>query len=192
MSERETMIMAIESIKRTEYTQNDEVVPYILLKGRDINGKKVSANIRYERAASLGRVLDDFIIDVPLEDQFPIISLEGYLKEHSFEKNGRTIKYNRLETSSFRLETGLNLEFLRQEFNVCQTAREDRAIYDKVSLLRQSGDDIRACDTIMKYMEEKLKKMNSSEHSIVKMPEIDKSGWTSVIKDEDQSHGPHM
>lgn len=152
------MLMMVDFIKFDTYKNaegND--VPIMLLKGSNIEGNRVSANIRYGKSLALKKKLEEILIkNLPLEEQKPIVSLQGELVEHSFKKNEKTIRYNRLETQSFIVETGINLEFIRQQFSIEKDKRDDMKAWKDANKLKSQGLDIEAYTLLDNYLKQKI------------------------------------
>ena len=152
-----TVTMKIEEIQNKTYKIKDEEIPMILLKGRDINGKKITAHIRYTMANALNNRLNNVLLPhIPLEKQTQIIRLQGENVKHSFMKNNSPITYYRLEVQNFSLENGANLELLRNAFKTEEDKRKDLKTWSIFQKLKDEGQDIQAYKILENYMIEKI------------------------------------
>jgi hypothetical protein len=159
MSEKQfvTVTIRIEEIQNKTYNIENEEIPMIILKGRDINGKKITAHIRYTMANALNNRLNNVLLPhIPLEKQTQIIRLQGENVKHSFIKNNSPIIYYRLEAQNFSLENGANLELLRNAFKTEEDKRKDLKTWHIFQKLKDEGQDIQAYKILENYMIEKI------------------------------------
>lgn len=163
-----TMVMKIEEIQNTPYKIKDDEIPMILLKGRDINGKKITANVRYTMANTLINKINNVVLPhIPLEKQTQIITLQGKNVKHTFMKNNIPITYYRLETEYFSLENGANLELLRHAFKSEENKRNIIKTWSVFQKLKNQGNDIQAYQLLENYMLEKINDINESDNEII-------------------------